>query len=228
MHPRARLFSFVASCGLSLGCTETMFDLLTRDARDDSIAQGGSGDDAGPGGNTSGGGSGTPAPIGEGVHCSTLTNAANGRRLALQNVQDGGCLEAGKSSTNDDGSTQSPVRLSECDDGNAQIFESIAADSGWFELRNESANENLDVQLASPADGTLLQLYTPHQLYNQHFAFRPLSSSSTGLTQIAARHAPTQCLTVRDETLQIQPCAPSAKDQVFRLFECTEPASGGP
>lgn len=109
--------------------------------------------------------------------------------------------------------------LSTCVEEPAQYWTVRGLSDGSWELRNEGAAMNLDVNYDNTADGTPIVLFTPHRLDNQRFFILPGSSDSFLL---APYNAPEKCVEARDGTLEIWPCDAENPAQNFKQLPCLD------
>lgn len=109
------------------------------------------------------------------------------------------------------------IKLAECSSDPAQIWVLTELSPKVFEARNYSVNLNLDTQFGAVDAGTPVDLYTPHQLYNQRFVVTELDDDTFKLSPL---NAIAQCVSAWDGALMLRSCEGSLPGQSFRRLEC--------
>lgn len=109
------------------------------------------------------------------------------------------------------------INLAECSSDVRQTWTINELEAGVIEARNYSVDLNLDVQFAATESGTALDLFSPHQLYNQRFELVPVDVDTF---KLSPRNAPLQCVSQWNGSLVLRPCDGDFVGQVFRRLSC--------
>lgn len=109
------------------------------------------------------------------------------------------------------------IKLTECSIDPAQIWVITELTPGVVEARNYSVDLNLDTQFSAVDPGTPIDLYTPHQLYNQRFV---VTENTDGSFKLSPLNAKTQCVSAWDGSLLLRNCDESFVGQSFVRLSC--------
>jgi hypothetical protein len=109
------------------------------------------------------------------------------------------------------------IELVECSSDVKQTWTVNEVEAGIIEARNYSVDLNLDVQFAATEVGTPVELFTPHQLYNQRFDVLTVTSDTF---KLSPRNAPAQCVSSWNSSLILRPCDDNFTGQAFRRISC--------
>jgi len=215
MVPKASALSVILLGAVNFACTATDYRFF-----EDPVGIGGSpaclGEACGSGGfagaPTTPGAGGSPSEPSE--DCRIESSGLKAERLQVTDTEL--CLARGEFQLLL-GDPSYLIELVECSSDVRQTWTIAELEPGVVEARNYSVDLNLDVQFAATEAGTVVDLFSPHQLYNQRFELQPVDADTF---KLSPRNAPQQCVSQWSGSLVLRPCDGGLTGQTFRRLSC--------
>jgi len=177
------------AASLSLACTQAPVDAIVADS---------------------------PPPSSE--DCNAGVTQVTGEKIRLRAAASQRCLAVGEMSPVFGNPAYLSTMVDDCVN-DAEVWQPILQTSGNFELRSQTTNYNLDMEMAALADGTRAILYAPQPyLLNQRFFLIPRASR---IFNIEPAHVQMKCITERSPTPVMEPCDATAADQSWEILPAT-------
>lgn len=183
---RKALFQLLAA-SVSLACTQTPIDAIVADSE--------------------------PPPSTE--DCNVGVTQVTGAKIRLRAEASQRCLAVGDVSSVFGNPAYLTKMVDDCVN-DAEVWQPTLVTGGNFELRSQSVNYNLDMEMASMNDGTRAILYAPQPFnLNQRFFLIPRAPR---VFLIEPAHVQMKCITERSPTPVMEPCDPTATDQSWEIL----------
>lgn len=221
--PRAGLVAVATAwmgCASFVACHGTELDVIEARGPGE-VTRGASGDAGATNGDAGGAGVGGAPGDAEAAAWPPPCPAAIGLVVAgtyyVQRATHERCLTAGAAGTLEN-APMFELDVTTCAGSRAQTWRLTAQTSPSFTVNSVTSGFNLDIRFGGANSGTPALLFSPHQLDNQRFQFRPRRDR---VFEVAPVHAPLQCLTDLGAEAQIWPCDPTDPRQDWQLLATT-------